>query len=704
MQLEKSKIMQMQLNLIKLRQVLEINSKKNYFGEIIMKISKVYQNKNLIDIVSENPFFILSLSSLDDTDKMNQQEDYIKKKLRLGIDYQPEYSEEILIEKNINESNLHNQLFDLKDTDKKIINRVFWFFEPYVALTGLSKEDTWNRANILLEEEEIEFKHDGALLALIYLFQNDKDIDQFENWIFILNQWKDILENKKILELVIKNEDEEFITFSEQDILDLTIQITFTKIAKIAISQNKIKVFSKIIELIKAISYGDRFINELFLLLESNFQNIKTDLISYRKDMSYEKDSLGNYRLKNKELCNNAYKKYLDKIEPILIITFLYLNQDDIIRNNLKEEAAEILKNLSIDFSWASKFNKCYETAVKGLQLAKKLPVEYKLIELKKQFKSYQDKTLKKQPEIIFDGSLVNNPFRLLDLSVDSSKKEINMAIKELKIKRKYKFNRNLNLSWDLKFISYNDKSFKKLSVRKKNSWIYLVNDYEKLKSQLFWFFNREEVIKDLDEEELLEIANYWYRTDSTTEKHDAALLALIYLFKNDQKFNNIEEWHKALNYWNAAAKDIAEYLFENIQGGKIKNIIKKSANTIMVEQIINLIKESKQKDLKDIKSNLYKIIVELNSLNSFDQNNIFNLLFKEYDLYFTNESTIEDNKNRKNKNQRKNKTRKDNNKNSKANPKKKVEKNNSSSTYKRTNLFIIILIILTIYILVGVN
>lgn len=652
-----------------------------------MKISKIFQNKNLIDIVSENLFFILSLSSLAGTDEINDQEDYIKKKLRLGIDYQPEYSEEILIEKNINESNLHNQLFDLKDKDKKIINRLFWFFEPYVTLTGLSEEDTWNRAKILLEDEEIEFKHDGALLALIYLFQNDKNIDQSENWIFVLNQWKDILENKNISEFIIESEDEESITFYKQDIIDLTIQITLIEIAKIAISRNKIKIFSKIIRLIKTINYEDRFINELFLLLESNFQNIKTDLISYRNDMSYEKDPFNNYALKNKELCNNAYKKYLNKIEPILIITFLHLNQDDIIRNNLREEAAEILKNLSIDFSWASQFNKCYETADKGMQLAKNLPVEYELLELKKKFKSYQDKTLKKQPKIIFDGSLVNNPFRLLDLSADSRKKEINMAIKELKIKRKYKFNRNLN--WDLKFISYNDKNFKKLSI--------LVNDYEKIKSQLFWFFNREKVIKELDEDELLEIANYWYRNGSIPKKHDASLLSLIYLFRNDRFFNDVQEWHKALYYWNEASEKISLYLFEKNIGNNIKNIIKKSANLMIVEQIINLINKSKQKNLEKIKNNLFKVIVEFNQLDSLDQNNIFNLLLKEYEIFFTNITSNEVKEKIKNKDkniENQNEKEKDNIKSTKE----KKEDTKDNSGQKRLNYFIVFLIILTIY------
>jgi len=224
---------------------------------------------------------------------------------------------------------------------------------------------------------------------------------------------------------------------------------------------------------------------------------------------------------------------------------------------------------------------------------------------------------------------LYKNPFRLLDLNTTASKKDIKRALKLLNIKEQNNFDKDL--VWDLKFLNlgdYDQNDVKNL----------MNNDYRKIKSKLFWFINREDVINDINKNQILEITNYWYRMNSYTHKHDASLLAFMYLFKYDREFEEIEEWNNALFYWNESSEHIAKLILNN--GGDIRYMVKWVANKMIIEMIIETIKTANTQQINIIKNNIETILIDRKKVRENEENNVFQLLNNQKNLLF-NDFTI---------------------------------------------------------------
>jgi len=594
-----------------------------------MNKSEYYQKKDIIEIISENSFYILSLDSLAEMLEINKKADYIKKKLKLNLKYLPDFSNFLFRNSEINESNLNNILMGLKNEEQKVFEKLLWFFSPDEIFSELNKDIVWSRAAFLMGDHKyIKYVHDGALLGLLYLFKYDKELEEFNKWKMVLAKWKYLIFNSKLLEFYLSGKETSKLLL-KKDFFDLIIQSTIIPIIQDALNKNNLIIFSRVIELLKELKLESSYINITFMIFEERFQNILDNLEEYNKNIHYGEENKYKNFTHNKEYCDAAYNKYILIIEKMLAVAMLHLDRDDNLLLNIKEDAAKFLNLLSINYTWGDDFKKAYDTAAKGVNISKGLPVEVDLKRLQSKFLKYRKFKHDNSFEEKSNKYLYRNPFRLLDLNTTASEKDIKRALKLLNIKEENNFNKDL--VWDLRFLDLGD--YDKNDVKN-----LMENDYRKMRSKLFWFINREDVIKDLNKDQILEVTNYWYRTDSFTHKHDAALLAFIYLFKYDRGFEEIEEWSNALFYWNESSEHIAKFIFN--KGRDIRYMVKWIANKMIIEMIIETIKIANTQQINIIKNNIETIIKDRKTLSENEENNVFQLLNNQKYLLF-NDFTI---------------------------------------------------------------
>lgn len=600
---------------------------------------------NILKYISQNPFYILNLSSKAFAEEINDSEDYIRKKINLGIDYTPDHGDLFFEEKEIIEGDLNNALANLKNNDKRLIYRIFWFHDPSLVFNELNEKNIWFKSKKLFDKDNVKNKHDGALLALLYNYKFDRYFKNFDKWIKTIEMWKELINTHEYFQFIKNIESKNriidsqknniFNKFKPKNIIDIIFNHTLIILIKNSIKEKKFKTFKRGIDFLIEVNYFSKYKNDIFSKFSDEFSNEVKNIYEIRKNIIYEKEIDTNSLAQNELWCNKEYKRYTQKIEPMLTVGYYYLSKKDYLLHNLRENAAKLVKNISVDYTWSKNFTKAKKCIYKGLKISYDLPIEVELEEAKERFGEYKPKFNKvfKDGSNIINNYIFENPFRLLDLSVTASDREINRELKMLKIKIKYGF--NCEPSWDLGFINKINKYNFNLDGLEKN----IFSPINLLKSKILWFNNRENIISDLNKESILETANYMYDYDNYY-KHDGALMTFIYLIKYDKEFNKTNDWYKALKNWEISIKNISEDIYkkninnDELSDEKIKKIAKKIIKKIYLKINFN-------EDADEMFRRYLNIMSSGDNINNISNKNFYRKLYLNFKTNILNDENI---------------------------------------------------------------
>jgi len=517
-----------------------------------MNILKNNSSIEIIKLISNNMFYISSLPSDADYNSIYSKFDYLEKKIKLNLNFEYFYNCPGLLKDNLSNGKLQNTKGRL-NKETMIQERLFWFFEPEKILKDLNKDKMWSRAKKFFERNNILDQHDGALLALIYLAVYDNQVREIKKWLKMIDIWNHVLENEQIAQKIIsaeKNVDR--FKSSAIEVFSNIIKYSLYDIAINSIKFNYINTLDHVVFILKEYNikneytFIEKFINKIFNRINETISDETEELFSNRnKIRRKDTNTYSDFKF-NKSLCKKAYNKYLEIIEPLLVVSFCHLGKKDYKLKLIREEVLELLHSLAIDFTWAKKREKSKQILNKASRIYYETPIKFKIKELNNELgEIYVSKNKKKVFPYKIKKFIIYNPFRFLDISADSNSQEIQRAIKRLEIKLEYNF--SSALSWDLNFLP-------KLHLEKSTLDLIkgMIADSKDIsKARLFWFINRENVLMKMNNDEILKTAFYWYQNSSSlVEKHDSIFLSLLYLFIQDKNFELIEQWGKSLYLW----------------------------------------------------------------------------------------------------------------------------------------------------------
>jgi len=548
-----------------------------------MKTQKSNSKIEIIKLISKNIFFISDLPADATYEEIFSKFDNIEKKISLKLNLNINNICPGLPQLNLSKGELKNIKNRLNKKEVMTQERLFWFFNPEKILNNLNKEDMWIRAKSFIEKESIIHRHDGALLALIYLSTFDYEIREIEKWLTIIEVWNAILENEKLFEKIAPVENIKNFEKIPPKVFSNIIKYSLLDIAINSIKTNEINTLDHALYLIKEINinnryeFKDNFLNEIFNRIGEKISDDIDDLMHDRSKIK-RNDSNSYSDIKfNKSLCQKTYNSYLYIIEPLLVIAFCHLEKEDYKLKFIRERALEVLYSLAIDFTWAKEREMSKKILNKASKFDYETPMKVRLKKLNKKLGKITvfKKKRKSYPQNI-KKYIVYNPFRVLDIPVDSNSQEIQRAIRRLEIKAEYKF--SSNLLWDLNFLPEVDINNSILNFTKK-----MISDSKEIsKARLFWFANREKALIKVSDDETVKTAFYWYQNSTTLEeKHDSILLSLIFLLIQDQQFELIKEWANLLYLCSNINNDFS---FEN----KLKRVNSKEELNIISKLELN--------------------------------------------------------------------------------------------------------------------
>lgn len=529
-----------------------------------MRQSKVSSNQDILQMISNNIFYVLGLPSKANYSQVYSKINELEKKIKL--DLEPNYKYEFLVtsQGEINQGKLQNIRRKLNMPKKRVEERLLWFFNPEKSIDDFKEGKMWFQANKLFNNESILDQHDGALIGLIYLSIFDGEISDVEKWQTIINMWKKVLGDENLISKIQSMEaSKNKVNLSscniqkKNSLLDKIIKLSLLCSANQAIDKKDIITLDNVLYLIDTFKEELKFMEEYKMKLIDKIEDEVSleaeNLKNYREDIKRDDGNVYVNQEYNRELCNNAWNKYLNTIEPFLVVVFSHLNTKSAQLKRIREKAAEVLHYLAIDYTWAMEREQSKKIIEKALKISFDTPVDIKLKSLRDDLGKANNKKKKEtflSPKI--DSLIIYNPFRLLDISSSANAQEIDRAIKRLEIKFKYEL--SLSLSWGIPSLPELNLSQDVINEVKNK----INNPRKKYKARLFWFSSREKQLLKESYEDTIEVAFYWYQnTSSLLKKRDALLLALIELFTRDEIFNQIENWAKTLFFWITTIKEL---------------------------------------------------------------------------------------------------------------------------------------------------